>query len=118
MFGISFLEFIVILIVVILAFKPSDVPNLIKDIYKFIHKVKEFFYNMKSEVKKFNKSLGIDDIENNLQKSQKEIKKIVDIYGNEHHVEGISELRKDLKNKEIDKEITKENKKNSINSKK
>ena len=40
MFGISFFEFIIILIVIILAFRPSDIPNLIKDAYKIFYKIK------------------------------------------------------------------------------
>lgn len=115
MFGISFFEFIIIIIVIILAFRPADIPNLIKDIYRAVFKVKNFFYKMKAELRNFNKSLGIDEIEQELDKSHKEVKKIIDIYGNEHQVSGVNELRSDMKQEEIDQEITKENKKNSDN---
>jgi Sec-independent protein translocase protein TatA len=115
MLGISFFEFIIILIVIILAFRPNDIPSLIKDAYKIFYKIKNFLHKIKIELEKFNKSLGINEIEEDLNKRQREVKKIIDIYGKEHEVLNISELRNDMKKEEIDSEIKKENKKNLEN---
>ena len=112
MFGISIFEFIIILIIIILIFRPTDIPILIKDLYKMFLKLKNFFIKAKQELKSFNNSLGIDDIEKNLKEQGDEIATIIDIYGKEHQVKNLSEIRKDLSKEEINKEIFKSNSSN------
>tara|TARA_Y100000389_G_scaffold204519_1_gene257656 strand:+ start:1699 stop:1980 length:282 start_codon:yes stop_codon:yes gene_type:complete len=84
MFGISFFEFLLIIIIFILAIDPRDLPNIIK-------KIIEGFFGFRDYFNQISQDIGFDDIknevENNLNNEKmKNITEITDIYGVKHNI--------------------------------
>ncbi len=121
MFGISLVEFLAIITIGVLVIGPKDFPEIARHIVKTIAKAKNIIDKTKNELNVLSKEIGIDDIknevaieiENEKSKIEKEITTIIDIYGNEHQVSGLDEIRKDKNKEGIDLEVTKHNKANS-----
>jgi len=123
MFGISFAELLVVIIVAILVIGPKDMPEVARYIIKAIMKIKKFIAQTQIELKEVGKELGLDEIKSEVEreiiankiKMEKEVTTIIDIYGNEHVVEDIEKVRPDMKKEELVAEVEKYN---SINVKK
>lgn len=123
MFGISLIEFIVILCVAIIIIGPKDIPDLARSIAKWIYKIKHFIEESKKELKAVGDEIGLEEIKNEVQremilekkKLENEITTIVDLEGNEHHIYDIGELRSDLTKEDLETEIAKHNQVNSKN---
>lgn len=121
MFGVSFDEFLLILVVAIVLIRPKDLPEVARFIAKFIIKTKQIIAKVKAELNQLGKEIGLDDIKNEVAielasekaRLEKDITTIIDIYGNEHQVSGVDELRKDKTKEEIEKEVDELNKINS-----
>lgn len=117
MFGISFIEFIIIITVVVIMVGPKDIPDLARNIVRFIYKVKQFIADSKKELKAVGDEMGLSEIKQEIEqeliaekiKLEKEVTTIVDIYGEEHQIYGVDELRGDLKKEDLEVEITKYN---------
>ena len=121
MFGISFIEFIIILAVVVIMVGPKDIPDLARNIVRFVYKFKQFIAESKKELKSVGDEMGLGEIRQEIEqeliaekiKLEKEVTTIVDIYGEEHHVYGVDELRSDLKKEDLKAEIVKHNQVNN-----
>ncbi len=121
MFGISLGEFLVIIVVGVLVIGPKDFPEIARQIIKAIAKAKHFIDKAKVELNLLGKEIGIDEIKNEVAvemanhkaRIEKDITTIIDIYGNEHQVSGLDEIRKDKNKEEIDLEIAEYNNLNS-----
>ncbi len=121
MFGISFAELLVIIIIALIFIGPKDMPEIARYIIKMIIKIKKFIQSATAELKEVSKELGLDDIKSEVEreiiaqkiKLEKDVTTIIDIYGNEHQVPKIEELRPDMNKEELQEEI---NKYNEINS--
>lgn len=121
MFGISLSEFLLVLVVAILLIGPKDFPEVARYLIKAIAKTKHFIAKTKAELHLLGKEIGIDEIKNEVAvelanektRIEKEFTTIIDIYGNEHQVYGVGEIRKDKNKEEIAKEVLELNKKNS-----
>ncbi|MCE3255342.1 MAG: hypothetical protein K0R25_836 [Rickettsiaceae bacterium] len=126
MFGISLTEFLLVLLVAILVIGPKDFPEIARYIIKTIAKIKNLIARAKAELDVLGKEIGIDEIKNEIAielanekaRTEKEITTIIDLYGNEHQVYGVEEIRKDKNKEEIEKEVAELNEKNSFNKEK
>ena len=124
MFGISFGEFLIIIVIGVLVIGPKDFPEIARHIIKGIAKAKHIINKTKVELNILSKEIGIDEIKNEVAiemaneraKIEKDITTIIDIYGNEHQVSGLDEIRKDKSKEEIDLEIADYNKTNTQNT--
>ena len=122
MLGISLVEFLVIIFLGIAVIKPKEFPDIAHNLIKMIAKGKGIIAKVKTDLNAFSKEIGIEEIKNEVavemanEKSrlEKEIVTIIDIYGNEHQVGDVDEIRGDRVEDDIKKEIDKYN---SINKK-
>jgi len=120
MFGISLVEFLVIATIGILVIGPKDFPDIARNIIRAIAKGKNIIDKTKAELNLLGKEIGIDDIKNEVAieianekaKIEEEVSTIIDIYGNEHQVFGLDEIRKDRSKEEIALEIEQYNQSN------
>lgn len=117
MFGFSFAELIVVFLVALLFIKPQDLPEIAHFLGRVFYRAKKFFNEIKNQFKEVEKEFGIDELKQELNrgiaeeksKSEDETTVIVDIYGNEHHIPNVKDIRSDLSKEELDKEIKKAN---------
>ncbi len=124
MFGFSFAELIVVFLVALLFIKPQDLPEIAHFLGRIFYRAKKFFNEIKKQFKEVEKEFGIDELKHELNRGIAEEKSkledettvIVDIYGNEHRVPNIKDIRSDLSKEELDKEIEKTNLDNKISS--
>jgi Tat protein translocase TatB subunit len=120
MFGISFEEFLLIATIGVLIIGPKDFPEIARNIIKTFAKAKNAIDKTKAELSLLGKEIGIDDIKNEVTieianekaKIEQEITTIIDIYGDEHQVSGVGDIRKDKSKEEIDAEIAEYNQAN------
>jgi len=100
---------------------PKDIPDLARNIVRFVYKFKQFIAESKKELKSVGDEMGLGEIRQEIEqeliaekiKLEKEVTTIVDIYGEEHHVYGVDELRSDLKKEDLKAEIVKHNQVNN-----
>jgi Tat protein translocase TatB subunit len=126
MFGISLAEFLLILIVAVLVIGPKDLPEVARYIIKAFAQAKLLITNVRAELKILGQEIGIDEIKNDLAvelanektRIESEITTIIDLYGNEHKIACLEDIRKDKSRQEIGKEIDELNQKNIHNSSK
>ena len=122
MFGFSFAELILVLIVALIFIKPQDLPEIAHFFGKIYYRAKRFFNEIKKQFKEVENEFGITELKQEMHrgiaeekaKSEDDMTVIVDIYGNEHQVPNIEKLRPDLNKKLIDEEVEKLNKENSV----
>lgn len=120
MFGFSLAELIVVLLVILIFVKPTDLPEIAHFLGKVFYRVKHFYYEIKSSLKSMESELGVDDLRHELNrgiaeekaKLEEDVTIIVDMHGNEHRVPNIDQIRPDLSKEDLKKEITEENEKN------
>jgi Sec-independent protein translocase protein TatA len=123
MFGLSLNEFLVIFIIAILIIGPKDMPEIARQITRLTIKGKHFIAKAKEDLAQLGRETGIDEIKNEIEielaneksRLEKEMTTIIDIYGNEHQIYGVDEIRVDKSKEEIAKEVEELNKNNSKN---
>ncbi len=121
MFGFSFAELILVFLVTLLFIKPQDLPEIANAFGKIFYRTKKLFNEMKRSLKELGDELGVDDLKHEMDcgiaeekaKIEEEMTVIVDIYGNEHRVANVKEIRPDLLPEEIEEEVARHNKANS-----
>ncbi len=124
MFNISFFEIIIFLILALLFIRPKDLPEIARFIGKTIYRIKNFYHNSKNIIDNMSKDFGIDDLKQEVSqaigqekaKIEDDVTIIVDMDGNEHKVNNIKNLRKDLSEDELNSEILKQNNNNTKSS--
>lgn len=120
MLGFSLDEFLLTLVIAIVVIGPKDIPEVARYVTKFIIKSKHLIAKVKTDLNEIGKEIGIDEIKNEVAielanekaRLEKDVTTIIDIYGNEHQVSGIDEIRKDKSKEEIAKEVEELNKLN------
>lgn len=121
MFNFSLAELIVMVLIGLIFIKPQDLPEIAHFLGRMFVKAKNIFNNLRAQFKEVENELGINDLKDEINrgiaeekiKSQKTTKTvIVDIYGNEHHIDNISQVRPDLSKDEIEEEVIKLNSQN------
>jgi Sec-independent protein translocase protein TatA len=126
MFGFSLGELILVLIVALIFIKPQDLPEIANFAGKVFYRGKRLFNDLKSHLKAMEKELGVDDLKSEIQrgiaqektKLEEEMTIIVDMYGNEHRVPSVKEIRPDLSEEDAREEIKKLNEENKTLAKK
>ena len=121
MFGFSFAELLLVLIVVLLFIKPQDLPEIAHFFGKVFYRGKRLYNEIKKSLKEMEKELGVEELKHEINrgiaeekaKVEEEMTVIVDMYGNEHRVPNLKEIRHDLNDEEMKKEIEKFNSENS-----
>lgn len=121
MLGFSFAELLVVIIVVIIFIKPDDMPEIARFIGKLIYHGKHNINKIKKHLKEIEKEIGIDKLKEEVNQSiaeekaklENDITVIVDMYGNEHKIPNIHEIRNDIKKEDLEQEITNRNNENS-----
>lgn len=122
MFGISLAELLVIIIISLIFISPKDLPEIARYLAKIIIKARRIFEEAKKELKTIGNQIGLDEIKNEVEmelmkdkiKKDQEPVTIIDIYGNEHQIHGIEELRPDKTKEEIREEIKNYNQNNFL----
>ncbi len=121
MFGFSLAELIVVLLVILIFIKPEDLPEVAHFFGKVFYRAKRLFNEVKKSLKEMEKELGIEDLKQEMHrgiaeeksKLEEEMTIIVDMYGNEHQVPNVKEVRPDLSEEEMAQEIKKFNEENA-----
>jgi len=121
MFGFSLAELILVLLVALIFIKPQDLPEIAHFVGKIFYRGKNLFKEIKKSLKEMENELGLDDLKHEVNRGiaeekirlEEELTVIVDIYGNEHQVPNVKNLRVDLSDEEIADEIKKMNEANS-----
>lgn len=113
--------------VILLFIKPKDLPEIAHFLGRIYFRAKKYFDELKQNFKEMEKEIGLNEIKNELNRgiAEERIKLendedttvIVDMYGNEHHVKNVKNLRSDLNHEEITEEIKKLNEQNSTSAK-
>jgi Sec-independent protein translocase protein TatA len=117
MFGFSFTELIMVIIVMIIFIKPQDLPEIFRFLGKAFYRGKHFINNLKKSLREVEKDFGFDDLKAELNqgiaeekiKLKNDVTVIVDMYGNEHEVSDIHEIRPDISKEELEKNVEEEN---------
>lgn len=123
MFGFSFAELMIVILVAIIFIKPQDLPEIAHFLGKVYYKAKRLWNDIKSQLKEAEKELGFDEIKQEIDRGiaeekakiegeKREITKIIDMNGDVHEVD-LSHLEND--DEELKKEVEKYN---AMNSKK
>ena len=113
MFGFSFAELIIVLIVALIFIKPQDLPEIAHFVGKIFYRGKRLIKDLKQSLKDMESELGLDDLKHEINrgiaeeksKLEEEMTVIVDIYGNEHRVPNVKDVRPDLTAEEAAEEI-------------
>jgi len=121
MFGFSLAELILVLIVALIFIRPQDLPEIAHFGGRMLYRGKALYKGLKQSFKEMEKELGVDDLKHEINrgiaeekaKLEEEATVIVDMYGNEHHVSNLHEIRPDLTIEERKEEIQKLNQQNS-----
>ena len=125
MFGFSFAELIVVILVALIFIRPQDLPEIAHFVGKTFYRGKKLFNDVKKYLKDAEKELGLEDLRHELNrgiaeeksKLEDEMTIIVDMYGNEHKVPNVKQLRSDLEDEEMKAEIIRLNAENAEKSK-
>ena len=120
MFGFSLAELIVVFLVILIFIKPQDLPEIAHFFGKIFYRSKRFFNEIKKHFSEMETELGISELKHEMQrgiaeekaKLEDEATVIIDIYGNEHKVPNIQEIRPDLSLEEVEEEVKKMNDQN------
>ncbi len=130
MFGFSLAEFILVIIVAIIFIKPQDLPELARMLGKIVAEIKKIYQNLLAQFKELSQQEEIANLTKEFQQQislsekQKPIQKttttetvIIDMYGKEHIVSNIFEVRPDLSNEEIEQQVNNCNQENIVSKK-
>jgi sec-independent protein translocase protein TatB len=120
MFGFSFAELILVILIALIFIKPKDLPEIAHFVGKIFYRAKRMYGDLKKSLKEMEGELGIDELKHELNrgiaeekaKLEEEMTVIVDMYGNEHHVPNVKKVRPDLSEEEVELEIKKHNEEN------
>ena len=120
MFGFSFAELILVILIALIFIKPKDLPEIARFVGKIFYRAKRMYGDLKKSLKEMEGELGIDELKHELNrgiaeekaKLEEEMTVIVDMYGNEHHVPNVKKVRPDLSEEEVELEIKKHNEEN------
>ena len=124
MFGFSLAELLVVFVVALIFIKPEDLPEIAHFFGKIFYRAKKYFNDLKRQFKEIEKDIGFDELKQELNRGIAEEKAkledleddvtiIVDIYGNEHQVKNIHDVRPDISKEERDAEIKRLNEENA-----
>lgn len=101
--------------------KPKDLPEIANFCGKVFYRARRLFKELGRQFKEMENELGIDELKQELNRGIAEEKAkieddttvIVDMYGQEHKVPNLQEIRPDLTKEQIQEEVKNLNQSNS-----
>lgn len=121
MLGFSLAELFLVLLVVLIFIKPQDLPEIARFVGKAIFHGKRLYQQVKGSLTQLEKEFELESLKNEVNQAIAEEKLkyhdeneeqtiIVDMYGNEHYVANLKNLRNDLSKEDLVNEVEKNNK--------
>lgn len=92
MFGLSWTEIFVILVIALLVMKPEDIPPMIRAVRGFFHKCKELQQEISGSLMEVIDQPEIHDLKKEVQAVNRDIEYIADMEGNLQETYNIKDL--------------------------
>lgn len=116
MFGFSLAELFLVLLAILIFIKPQDLPEIARFIGKAIYHGKRLYHKLKNSLTELEKEFELDSLRHEVNQAiaseklkhednEEDATIIVDMFGNEHRVSNIKEIRSDLDEEKIKKEV-------------
>ena len=121
MFGFSLAELFLVLLAILIFIKPQDLPEIARFVGKAIYHGKKLYQKLKNSLTDLEKEFELDSLRHEVNQAiaseklkhedveEEESTIIVDMFGNEHRVNNIKEIRSDLDEEKIKKEVEESN---------
>ena len=121
MFGFSLAELFLVLLAILIFIKPQDLPEIARFVGKAIYHGKKLYQKLKNSLKDLEKEFELDSLRHEVNQAiaseklkhedgeEEDSTIIVDMFGNEHRVNNIKEIRSDLDEAKIKKEVEESN---------
>ena len=121
MFGFSLAELFLVLLAILIFIKPQDLPEIARFVGKAIYHGKRLYQKLKNSLTDLEKEFELDSLRHEVNQAiaseklkhedgeEEESTIIVDMFGNEHRVNNIKEIRSDLDDEKIKKEVEESN---------
>lgn len=126
MFGFSLAELFLVLLAILIFIKPQDLPEIARFVGKAIYHGKKLYQKLKNSLTDLEKEFELDSLRHEVNQAiaSEKLKHeddenddatiIVDMFGNEHRVNNIKEIRSDLDEEKIKKEVEESNALNKL----
>jgi Sec-independent protein translocase protein TatA len=121
MFGFSLAELFLVLLAILIFIKPQDLPEIARFVGKAIYHGKRLYQKLKNSLTDLEKEFELDSLRHEVNQAiaseklkhedveEEDSTIIVDMFGNEHRVNNIKEIRSDLDEAKIKKEVEESN---------
>ncbi len=121
MFGFSLAELFLVLLAILIFIKPQDLPEIARFVGKAIYHGKRLYQKLKNSLSDLEKEFELDSLRHEVNQAiaseklkhedveEEDSTIIVDMFGNEHRVNNIKEIRSDLDEAKIKKEVEESN---------
>ena len=121
MFGFSLAELFLVLLAILIFIKPQDLPEIARFVGKAIYHGKRLYQKLKNSLTDLDKEFELDSLRHEVNQAiaseklkhedgeEEDSTIIVDMFGNEHRVNNIKEIRSDLDEEKIKKEVEENN---------
>ena len=121
MFGFSLAELFLVLLAILIFIKPQDLPEIARFVGKAIYHGKKLYQKLKNSLTDLEKEFELDSLRHEVNQAiaseklkhedaeEEDSTIIVDMFGNEHRVNNIKEIRSDLDEEKIKKEVEESN---------
>ena len=121
MFGFSLAELFLVLLAILIFIKPQDLPEIARFVGKAIYHGKRLYQKLKNSLTDLEKEFELDSLRHEVNQAiaseklkhedveEEDSTIIVDMFGNEHRVNNIKEIRSDLDEAKIKKEVEENN---------
>jgi len=126
MFGFSLAELFLVLLAILIFIKPQDLPEIARFVGKAIYHGKRLYQKLKNSLTDLEKEFELDSLRHEVNQAiaseklkhedggEEDATIIVDMFGNEHRVSNIKEIRSDLDEEKIKKEVEEGNATNKL----
>ena len=121
MFGFSLAELFLVLLAILIFIKPQDLPEIARFVGKAIYHGKKLYQKLKNSLTDLEKEFELDSLRHEVNQAiaseklkhedaeEEDSTIIVDMFGNEHRVNNIKEIRSDLDEEKLKKEVEESN---------
>ena len=120
MFGFSLAELFLVLLAILIFIKPQDLPEIARFVGKAIYHGKRFYQKLKHSLTDLEKEFELDSLRHEVNQAiaseklkhedgEEDATIIVDMFGNEHRVNNIKEIRSDLDEEKLKQEVEESN---------
>ena len=120
MFGFSLAELFLVLLAILIFIKPQDLPEIARFVGKAIYHGKRFYQKLKHSLTDLEKEFELDSLRHEVNQAiaseklkhedgEEDATIIVDMFGNEHRVNNIKEIRSDLDKEKLKQEVEESN---------